>query len=162
MRSKAMIRVIYVHPSEDVLRELGRVMVSHGHLEEARRIVFKRMLKTSVLDDAYDPTRRLRMRDLRDQVLKKAAEVLAGQPNALREFTAAVTESITLSDNRNLYAHGLWAREGAAEPLIYDNKKVPHSLPTVEQLLQLDQGLRSTTETVTRLTKPFLEWKPAS
>ena len=152
-----MIRVVYVHPSEDVLRELGRVVVSHGHLEEALRIALKRMLKISVLDDAYDPIRRLKMRDLRKQILEKAAEVLADQPEALREFTAAVTESITLSDERNLYAHGMWAREGAAEPLIYDNKKGPHSLPTVEQLLHLDQGLRRTTETITHLTKPFLK-----
>lgn len=162
MPSKAMILVVYVHPSEDVLRELGRVVVSHGHLEEALRIALKRMLKISVLDDAYDPIRKLQMRDLRDQVLQKAAEVLASQPKARREFIAAVTKSITLSDERNLYAHGLWARKGAARLRIYDNKKGTHSPPTVKQLLRLEQGLRNTTETVTRLTKPFLKSRRAA
>jgi hypothetical protein len=129
MSDKLMIRVAYIHPSADILRELGRVVVSHGHLEEALRIAFKRMLKISVLDDAYDPIRQLNMRDLRVQVLEKASEVLAGKPEALREFTAAVTESIALSDDRNIYAHGLWARDGAAAPLIYDKRKGPHALP---------------------------------
>ncbi len=118
-------------------------------------MALKRMLKISVLDHAYDSIRHLEIRDLRLQVLQKAAEVLAGQPEAL-EFTTAVTESITLSDDRNLYAHGLWAREGAAEPLIYGNRKGPHSVPTFQQLLELDQALQNATETVTRLIKPFL------
>ena len=157
-------------PSDEVLREVGRVVIRHGQLDHALRLAIKRVVGVSIADPLYAELTRGMTGVLRTTLKKKIEErygARATQKDLMGQTAIAEADRLVykgqvlfnlldrakeVSDERNWLVHGLWAQENDKTPVIID-KEGDYTIPTVETLrvveMKIDE-LRRVVDGITR------------
>lgn len=130
--------------NENIQAILGVLVVRHGHLEYILRMTIKSLCGLSI-HDALTDTRKQGVAILRSRIEKEAKDRL-GQCVALKKLLKWLRRSWKASDERNLYVHGLWAREldGPLQIQKEDFSWMP--APTTQELEILSNEIKNITD----------------
>ena len=120
----------YTPPNERLMRELGKLVVSHGHLEHILRMTYKTLAGISLERARMDKST---AGMLRDRVSDMSEKTLASTGLAKSELIALLDRAKVVTDNRNIVIHGIWAMALDHEPCILKEDAV-YQLPSVDEL----------------------------
>lgn len=135
--------IIFSLPDEEVQAALGRVAITHGHLEYILKMTIKSLSGRSI-EDALNSTNKKQASTLR-QLIEKEAKDKLGQCTELEQLLDFIGRAWKASDKRNQFIHNLWARE-LDGPLLFQNDGCTRCpAPTKEELDILSQEISAIT-----------------
>jgi hypothetical protein len=123
-------------PSPAVTRDVGKIVIRHGHLDYVLRLTIKSLLKISIFDPLFKQETDKMSSMLRARIKELTPTKLAGHKDVLDELLAQIDRAEKLTELRNGIVHGVWARNkggGAVKLRDTKNDKL-HPMPTVKQL----------------------------
>jgi hypothetical protein len=142
-------------PDDELLKQLGRVAIRHGHLDYVMRLAIKRLLGISTDDPGYATETRGMSRELRKTLRTHAAAKLEGELLELLESLIVHAEAVTTLRNRVI--HAVWMRVPGQEPRLYDKDR-NYPLPTAVQLAHIEQRIDTVLKIINALTRGDLKW----
>ena len=138
---RAVIIKFYM-PSPAVTREVGKIVIRHGHLDYVLRLTIKSLLKISILDPAFKSETDKMSSKLRERIKDLAPTRLAAHQDVLAELLAQLDRAETLTELRNIIVHGVWSRNKIDGIKLRDMKKGKlDPMPTVKQLRQAERDI---------------------
>jgi len=140
--SKAVMIKFYM-PSPAVTREVGKIVIRHGHLDYVLRLTIKSLLKISIFDPLFKEETDKMSSTLRARIKELASTKLAGHKDVLDQLLAQIDCAEKLIELRNSIVHGVWSRNktgGAVKLRDTKNDKL-HPMPTVKQLRQAERDI---------------------
>ena len=140
MAKKSFI-TFHVPDDPQLLALLGEVALRHEHLTQILKMTIKSLADVTP-EEAISATRYEGSRQLRDRV-KKLARSRLGEGQALIRLQALVSECERVTEARNRFVHGLWAKELDGDPQLRDAFGQAGPLPTAEQLRALAKDIDS-------------------
>lgn len=152
------IVIKYYVPDSEILREVGRLQIRHGHLDHMLRLVIKRMLGIAIDDPGYWDETHGMSKVLRDKARRhidekyKDKEDTAGTLNKVLDDA----ESATLSRNRLL--HSVWVRTSDGKPVLHDRDNtlkmhVGYPLPTTAEIAAVTERVEHILRVLDHLTR---------
>ena len=139
-------KIISFHVPEDkeLLSALGIVTLRHEHLNHILKMTVKSIagIKPSEASYAlkYEGSRSLRQR------INRLAKKELGESKALLKLQAILGHAERVTEKRNKFIHGLWAKELDGDPGIMGDPGELHPLPTVNELGSLANEIAELTQ----------------
>jgi len=127
--------MFYVPNDKELLAALGEVTLRHEHLSHILKMTIKSIAGLTVAE-ALDATQYEGARQLREYIRKVARKKL-GASEACLKLSALLTRAKKLTDQRNRFTHGIWAKELDGDPGLMSAPGELETLPSVEQLKSL-------------------------
>jgi hypothetical protein len=134
---------------EKLLAAVGRIAVTHGHLDHAVRMLIKSICAISP-EEAMDATKRTGSAELRIRVKKLAKQKLGDGP-ALVRLEALLHRAKEASDLRNEYLHPLWAGDPDGEAKFLRADRTWQDPPPVEKVAELADGMLALANEINRV-----------
>jgi hypothetical protein len=135
--------IVYDVPSDrpDLLAAVGRVALRHAHLDHEMKLTIKTLAGVTARE-AFDATEFEGSSALRERVRKLARNSL-GEGAPLIKLQALLKRCQDVTRRRNELIHAIWCRDVDTDsPGVFrGDSHAP--LPTVEELDQLANGIRS-------------------
>ena len=131
----------HVPDDPKLLAALGEIALRHEHLNHVLKMTIK-VLANVTPEEAISATRYEGSRQLRERIRKLARSRL-GEGTALLRLQALVSECERVTEARNRYVHGLWAKELDGDPQLRNEFGEPGPVPTVEELSTLAMEIDS-------------------
>src|SRR6266498_1976075 len=97
-------------PGDEILRELGRVQVLHGHLDHTLRLSIKRMLGIAMDDPGYWNETRGMSAKLRKRVRELIAKRYRSDENTADTLNKVLDAAEEATRLRNLALHSAWMK----------------------------------------------------
>jgi hypothetical protein len=126
----------HVPTDEALLASVGRVAITHGHLERSLKMTVK-TLKAQSIQEALDNLRFKPVRVVRQQI-DALAQARLGDHEARQKLAALVERAKEVSEQRNGFLHRVWAINldtNEAKIRTEDHEWIP--IPGVEELNKL-------------------------
>jgi len=149
-------------PGDDILRELGRVQVLHGHLDYTLRLAIKRMLGIAMDDPRYWNATDAMTSELR----KRAGELIARRyhddEDTADPLYKVLDDAAEATKLRNMALHSAWMRVPGEAPLLHDRDRklrehVHYHLPTLEDLANLCNRIQRVHRALNHITWKLLD-----
>jgi len=136
--------MFHVPQDDELLVALGEVTIRHEHLNHILKMTIKSLAEISPAE-AFDATRYEGTGKLRRRI-KKLARNKLGEGPPLLKLQALITRAERLTNQRNIFIHGLWAQEldGEAGLMAVPGELLP--LPSVNDLRTLSNDIKILTE----------------
>ncbi len=136
--------MFFLPEDQELLAAIGKVALRHEQLNHVLKMTirsFAEITPQEVLDATqYEGTRSLRER------IKKLAKKRLGEGEALLKLQALLVRAGRLTDKRNELTHSVWSQELDGEASIQITPGKLHPIPTVEELEQLAEDIKSITD----------------
>ncbi|MHA2231407.1 MAG: hypothetical protein ACXAB4_02840 [Candidatus Hodarchaeales archaeon] len=133
MNSKMI--TFHVPDDKELLSALGVVTLRHEHLNHILKMTIKSIVDITPEETfyalKYEGSRSLRQR------INKLGKKELGESKALLKLQAILGRAEIVTEKRNKFIHGLWAKELDGDPGIMGVPGELHPLPTVEELEKL-------------------------
>lgn len=133
----------HVPEDKNLLAAMAEVTLRHEQLHHVLKMTVKSIANLTV-EEALESARFIGAKPLRDRVKILAKKRLGESPPYLK-LEAILSRARRLSDKRNCFVHGLYAKEMDGDPGILGAPGEIEPLPTVEELKQLASDLESLT-----------------
>lgn len=132
-----MTKLATFHVPDDaqLLAVLGEIALRHEHLNHILKMTIKSLANVSV-EEAVRATRYQGSRQLRERVGKLARQRL-GEGEPLIRLQALLAECERVTEARNRFIHGLWAKELDGDPQLRDEFGESGPVPTLDELRRL-------------------------
>lgn len=143
-------------PEEAILREVGRIVIRHGHVDHSLRNAIKRVLKVSI-DDPILVKWTKGMTGNLHRNLRELIEQQLGDSDDAKMLYKVLDMAEELTASRNTLVHATWAHEkDASEPMLRDREAL-YKIPTIEELKLVEEKLEDVMRLLRGLTKKYLE-----
>jgi hypothetical protein len=139
----ATMITFHVPDDKDLLAAFGEVALRHEHLNHILRMTIKTLARLSI-DEALDATTYDGSRQLRERIRKLARQRL-GEGEPLLKTQALLERCRRVTEKRNEFIHGVWAKELDGEPMRRMPDHTWHALPTVADLIVLGREIENIT-----------------
>lgn len=160
----AQLATFYLPEDEALLREVGRVVIRHSHLDHMLRLAIKRMLGISIDDPGYMTETRGMTGALRETVRELIADTYGADDVMVEGLHALLDRADVLSEHRNRLVHSVWMQTPGVEPRLNfreknENGQYEHreyEVPTVDNLVYVEQEISSVLELLDRVTRALM------
>ena len=129
----------HIPEDKELLAALGIVTLKHEHLNHILKMTIKTIADLRPAE-AFNALKFEGSRALRQRANKLAKKEL-GESAELLKLQAILNRIGVLTEKRNSYIHGLWAKELDNEPGIMAEIGELSPLPTVEELMNLSNSM---------------------
>jgi hypothetical protein len=148
-------------PSDDVLRELGRLQLLHGQLDHALRLAIKRMLGISIDDPGYWNETRGMTAALRDRARELIANRFGDDDNIAGTLNKVLDDAEDVTEKRNRALHSVWMKLPGEGAFLQDRHKtlkahVNYEPPSAVELVALSERLERIRRALDSLTRGLL------
>jgi hypothetical protein len=142
MNSKMI--TFHVPKDKELLAALGVVTLRHEHLNHILKMTIKSIAGITPAEASY-ALKYEGSRSLRERINKLSKKEL-GESKALLKLQALLGRAERVTEKRNKFIHGLWAKELDGDPGIMGVPGELHPLPTVEELKNLADEIAAITQ----------------
>lgn len=145
--SQPLIQVLHVPTDVELLAAVGRVVITHGHLNH----VLIRTIKTfagMTIEEADYNLAKVVMPVLRARIGTLAAEKLGSDSEAYKTLMALLEDCARVTDARNKLVHYLWASDWENREVILIGRDETLAAPTAAQANELAATIQSITESI--------------
>ena len=132
--------LFYSKPGREILERVGEVAVAHSKLDHTLKVTIKSVTGRESVD-VLNEHKRTGSLLLRRAIRDKCAE-LFGESETLVRVDDLLNRCRDLSDLRNRYVHGVWAKFLDGPEALFDGVTVLHQ-PTIDQLVDLTERIDS-------------------
>lgn len=133
----------HVPEDKELLSAMGKVTLRHEHLNHILKMTIKSIAGLTPEEASYalkyDGSRSLRKR------INRLARKELGECKSLLKLQAILGRAERLTDKRNKYIHGIWAKELDGDPGIMGVSGNLRPLPTVQELEELGEEIENIT-----------------
>lgn len=136
--------MFYLPEDQDLLAALGKVALRHEQLNHALKMTIRSFTNITP-QEVLDATQHEGTRTLRERI-KKLAKKRLGEGEALLKLQALLVRAGRLTDKRNELTHSVWSKELDGEASIQIAPEKLHPIPTVGELEQLAEDIKSITD----------------
>lgn len=145
-------------PDDDILRELGRLQVLHGHLDHTLRLAIKRMLGISFDDPGYWNETRGMAAKLRERARKIIAEKYSHDDDTAPVLNKVLDDAEEVTILRNRALHSVWMKAPGEGAVLHDRDNtlkthVAFQLPSIEDLTNVCERIRRIQSVLNHLTR---------
>lgn len=136
VRTPKPVMIKFYMPSPALTREVGKIVIRHGHLDYVLRLTIKSLLKLSVFDPLFRTETDRMSGQLRERIRQLAPAKLAAHEDVVSELLSQMDRAKVLTELRNSIVHGVWSRNKLGGPVkLRDTRNDQlNSMPTVKQL----------------------------
>jgi hypothetical protein len=140
--SQPLIQVLHVPTDVELLAAVGRVVITHGHLNHVLIRTIKTFANMKIEEADYNLAR-VKMPKLRERIGKLAAEKMGEESEAFKTLMTLLAECEKVTEDRNRLVHDLWVSDwDHADPRLQGrDESVP--LPTTAEINSLAKDIQA-------------------
>jgi len=126
-------------PDDDILREVGRIVIRHGLLDHLLRLAIKRFLGISIEDEGYASETRGMSSALRERLQELTTAKFKDNPDKRGLFESLLAVAEAQTKRRNTLVHAVWMHVPGKAPALYDKDGTAYPIPTIEILRDIER-----------------------
>lgn len=134
----------HVPIDKELLAALGVVTLRHEHLNHTLKMTIKSIAGIT-FEEASNALRYEGSRSLRERIKKLGKKELK-ESKALLKLQALLGRAERVTEKRNKFIHGIWAKEHDGDPGIMGDLGELHPLPTIKELESLANEMAEVTQ----------------